>query len=249
MSNASFIFTGRVESIGKSNLDGVDADENMVIMDIQEVVVAPRDLGKLVGKKVTVYMQSTLGLKRGQLLTIFGKSWHYGKNIGIIEVDRSAVDAKRIREGAISELIRQLDEEIKERIRKAKLIISGRVISTYRAEGISDFPGIDEGVEWWQAEMWIKTVEKGMPPEDLRIYFPIGGEINLTDCPKCYPGQEGVWILTPVPKQERADIKTRFTRNTKRSEEEPLMARKPIDYHAISALQRIQSLMWSMEKE
>jgi len=84
--DASFVFSGRITALGKSNLEGVVPDELMATVLVEDVVLAPRDLGDLVGKTITVYLQSTKGIKSGQYASIFAKSWHYGKNIGVIEV-------------------------------------------------------------------------------------------------------------------------------------------------------------------
>src|SRR5215216_5833477 len=117
--DAPFVLSGRIIALGKNNLEGVEPNESMATVLVEDVVLAPRDLGDLVGKTITVYLQSTKGIKSGQYSTIFAKSWHYGKNIGVIEVGRTTLTADRIRGATIQERLRILDEEIKDRIRGA----------------------------------------------------------------------------------------------------------------------------------
>src|SRR6266550_1293419 len=134
MTSASFVFRGRVKALGQCNLDGVEPEERMATVRVDNVTLAPRDLGDLTGKTITVYLQSTQGIRAGQVATFFAKSWHYGKRIGVVEVGRTDVATAEVRKAVIEERLRQLDEEVEERMHGAKLIVSGRVLSTFRAE-------------------------------------------------------------------------------------------------------------------
>jgi hypothetical protein len=256
---ASFAFRGRVKALGQSNLDGVEPDERMATVGVEEVVIAPRDVGDLTGKTITVYLQSTQGIEADQEAMFFATNWHYGNNIGVVEIGRIAVPATaearqavtgEARQAVVGERLRQLDENIEQRIRGAKLILSGRVLSTYRAEQTTDLPGHIEGVEWWNADMWVGTVEKGRPPAELRIWYPTGGDMDWSSIPKSYPEQEGVWFLRPVEEAEEGEVDVEELRRRGREEaEERLMAVDPLDYHAISDLPRIQALLWRMGEE
>ena len=106
-------------------------------------------------------------------------------------------------------------------------------------------------MEWWEARTWVGTVEKGRPPEDLHIFFPVGGDREWGPVPKFYPGQTGVWLLGPVSEPD-ADEPAPEGRGRKRKAEkadkadeadERLMALDPLDYHADSALPRIRALL------
>ena len=251
---ASFVFRGRIKALGQSNLDGVEPEERMALVEVEEVVIAPRGLGDLEGSTVTVYLQSTEGNRPDQTATFFASSWHYGQTIGVVEVGRTTVATSEIRQAVFENRLRQLDEAIEERIRGAWLIVSARVLSTYRTERIEGLPGGEEGVQWWEAEMYVKTIEKGMPPANLRIFFPMGGSEQWSAYPKCQAGQEGVWFLRPIGETEGESGKGGRKRPQKAEEgqpkpEEPLVAQDPLDYHAMSALPRIQSLLWRTAKE
>lgn len=244
---AAFVFGGRVRAVGKSNLDGVEPDERMALVQIDEVVVSPSLLGDLKGKTVTVYLTSAQGVRANDRATFFATSWHYGKNLGVVEIGRTSSAASELRSSIIDERLREHDERIEERIRRAVLIVSGHVIATFRTKW-QDLPGRDEGVDWWEAEMWVGTVEKGRPPKDLHIFYPVGGDREWGPVPKCYAGQTGVWLLGPVsePDGDHGGPDSRGTRRRTRKEgerEERLMALDPLDYQAISALQRIQALL------
>jgi hypothetical protein len=256
--DAAFVFSGRVQALGASNLDGVEPDERMATVQVEEVALAPRDLGDLRGRTVTIYLETTEGLEAGQQATFFAQGWHYGRNIGVIEVSgvrgvgRTSFRAADLREAVLAERLRQFEEQIEERIRDAEVILSGRVLKTYRAERPEGLPGLDEGVEWWNADLWIASVEMGQPPDEQRIWFPEGGDREWGPVPKAYPGQTGVWLLRPVvePGEEGAEPRGRRSQSG-RAEEQPeaaperrLMAVDPLDYHAMADLPRIQTLLW-----
>ena len=257
---APFVFQGTVKAIGASNLQGVEPDENMITMIVDEVIMAPRELGDLRGKVVTVYVQSINGLKKGDRITLFARSWHYGKNIGVIEVARTSLNVERIRKAAIYERISELDEKLKDRIHSSRLIISGKVISTYRSDETPDLLSDkkhplgtkEDDVEWWKAEIWVKSVEKGKPPPDLAIFFPTGGDKKWEQFPKFYTGQDGVWLLIRVSDLERegvaADRSKARDRDTKdENDGKQLIAADPLDFHSLSSLPRIQALLWDIE--
>ncbi len=180
--DAAFVFSGRVQALGASNLDGVEPEDRMATVQVEDVALAPRHLGDLTGRTVTVYLETTEGLDVGQQATFFARSWHYGRNIGVVEVSgvrevgRASFRAGDIRQAVIAERLRQFEDQIEQRIRAAEVILSGRVLATFRVERPEGLPGLVEGVEWWNAELWIGTVEKGQPPADGRIWFPEGGD-------------------------------------------------------------------------
>jgi hypothetical protein len=266
LSEASFIFLGRVREVGASNLEGVEAEARMVTADVIDVVLAPHELGDLRGQTVTVVAQD-VGLEPDQEATFFARSWHYGQTIGVVEIGRSTASLTDLRAALIAERSRQLDSELVDRIRIAEAIVSGRVLATYPAEDTEGLPGVIDGVEWWNAELWIASVEKGAPPEDGRIWFPEGGDPEWSVLPKAYPGQTGVWLLQrlpdassvpprglPLPDVPVPDkVSPRGPTPSRRSSEDVdtsqlplrrLAALDPLDFHADSDLARIRTLSW-----
>jgi hypothetical protein len=226
-------------------LDGVQLDDRMVLVNVDDVIMSPRILGELSEKSVTVSLQSIEGIEEGQMMTFFATQFYYGKNIGLLEIGRTSLSAVEIRQMTINTRMAQLDEELKERINYAQLIVSGRVLTT-RPYPTKSFPGIDDGVEWWAAQIRIETIEKGQPPpDDLWIYFPTGGDPQWGLYPKFYAGQEGVWFLRPITEIEEDNDSS--NNNEKRLQnngsEKFLVAERSADFHAIADLPRIQLLL------
>jgi hypothetical protein len=211
---------------------------------VDEVVVAPPNLGRLAGKTITLYLTSSRGVKANDEATFFATSWHYGRNIGVTEIGRTSTSAADLRQRVIDERLETHHARLEARIRRAVLIISGRVLTTFRTER-RGLPGTDEGIEWWEAEMWVGTVEKGTPPKRLNIFYPIGGDREWGPVPKGHPGQIGVWLLGPVsePDADEQEPKRRGKRAQKAPQDQLLMALDPLDYQAISALPHVRELL------
>lgn len=241
-SRASFVFQGRVEAVGRHNLDGVESDDRMAIVVVDDVVVSPPQLGDLAGTSITVHLASSRGVDANLQATFFATSWHYGRNIGVSEIGRTSVPAAELRRLVIDARLEAQHAQLEARIRRAVLIVSGHVLTTFRTER-KDLPGEDEGIEWWEAELWVGTVEKGTPPRRLTIFFPVGGDREWGPVPKSYPGQVGIWLLGPVSEPDADEPKRDRRRNAKTLAEEPLMAIHPLDYQAISTLPHLQELV------
>jgi hypothetical protein len=242
--SSSFVFQGKVKALGECNLEGVEPNERMAMVKIDNVVIAPRSLGDLTGETVTVYLQSPNGIREDQQVTFFAAPWHYGNNLGLIEVGRTDLTAGEVQQSTIDERLRQLDEQLEERVRSAEIIVSGSVISTQPSELTEGLPGMEEGVEWNQAQIRIETIEKGDAPADLRILFPKGGDREFGPVPKYNVGQKGVWLLRSVAESDEGqEQQSRLT-----EKEEKLIAHDPLDFHAISALPRIQALLWRLNE-
>lgn len=244
---ASFVFSGRVKALGKHNLTALESDERMALVRVDDVVVAPPALGDLTGKTVTVYLLSPRGLESNDLVMFFAAGWQYGRNIGVTELGRTSTPAKELRQRVIDARLEGHHAQLEARIRRAVLVISGRVLTTFRSDQ-KDLPGRDEGIEWWEAEMWVGTVEKGVPPQQLRMFYPVGGDREWGPVPKAHPGQVGVWLLGPVSEPDSEDgsetrRETRAQKAQQKDRAQRLMALDPLDYQAISALPHVQELL------
>jgi hypothetical protein len=252
---SAFVFTGRIEVMGSSNLDGVKPEPRMATVRVEEVAIAPADLGDLRNQVITVYLATTDDLAPGDQVTFFARSWQYGRNIGVVEIGRTSLHAAAVGADVVAAQLQQLEDLLVERIRGADAVISGLVTATHPVPRTADLPGFEEGVQWWVADMWIGSVEKGRPPDDRRIWFPEGGDRYWSGIPKAHPRQDGVWLLRPLagpdgqtdehpnhPDPDHPD-KRRRRRKTPSDAERRLMARDRLDFHAMSDLARIRMLL------
>jgi len=247
VAQASFVFRGRIKALGKSNLDGVPPDDRMATVEVKEVVVAPPDLGDLTGKTITVYLTTRQGLRTGSQATFFARNWHVGSSIGVVEVGRTSAPVTEVRQAVGDTQLHQMDAQLEERLRVARLIVSAKVLSVSRVDD-DDMPGIDDGVQWWEAAMFVRSVEKGVPPPDLKCVYPVGGDYEWVAVPKCQPDQEGVWLLRTIDEVRKPKRGARKPAKRAERSEEYWIAFDPLDYQSLSSLPRLQAMLWRMGK-
>jgi hypothetical protein len=239
---ANYVFRCRVLELGASNLGTVPVEDRMGIVQVEDVVIAPANVGDLTGERVTVYFTTTRNLKRGQHLTVAASSWHYGEHIGVVEEARFTEPVDRVRDAFLDARLRLQEELVEARVVHAELIVGGRVLEIRRAEREeTDEP------EWWEAEVRVDRVHKGRPPEEhVRVWFPIGGEREWDDAPKFFAGQEGIWLLSHGPIGEGREREPKRSQTAELRKLGIFTALDPLDFHAPGDADRIDALvLWT----
>jgi hypothetical protein len=69
------VFSDRARELGASDLDGVEPEDRMAIVEVDNVALAPRDVGDLRGEMITGYLEATDRDGVGQAVTFFDRSW------------------------------------------------------------------------------------------------------------------------------------------------------------------------------
>ncbi len=244
---ANYVFRCRVLKVGASNLGSVPTEERMAIVAVEDVVVAPPNVGDLTGDQLTVYLTSTRGIRVGQHLTVAASSWHYGEHIGVVEEARFVEPIDRVRDAFLDAHLRLQDELVEARIVAAEIIVGGRVVETKPVQPGEPGGDADEP-DWWEADVRVESIHKGRPPgEHLRVWFPRGGEREWDDAPKFFPGQDGIWLLAHGPIGAGRDREPR--RKSQRAEarkRDIFTALDPLDFHARGDGDRIDALvLWT----
>jgi hypothetical protein len=244
VARAQYVFRCVVLELNASNLGSVPLEPQMGVVGVEEVVLAPPSLGDLTGRQLTVYFASTDGVRKGQRLNLAASSWHYGKEIGVVEEARFAEDVGQVREEFLAARLRLNERFLEARVERAELIVGGHVLSTQRTER-DDSGGEGDEPEWWEADVRVETVHKGRPPaEHVSVWFPIGGEREWDEAPKFFPGQEGVWLLSHGPIGEHRDVAPKRKRVSREARQrEPFTALDPLDFHSVADRDRIDALV------
>src|SRR6185436_13752646 len=84
---APFVFSGRVSAVGENNLEGIAPASNHALVQVEDVLIAPANLGDLRGRVLTVVLAGTV--KKGSRQMWWATSWIFGKEIGVIETARA----------------------------------------------------------------------------------------------------------------------------------------------------------------
>jgi hypothetical protein len=226
---APFVFQGTVLDVGKNNLRGIAASSAHALVKVEEVLLAPSNLGNLRGRTLTVVLAKAA--RKGMRGVWWATSWVFGDEIGVIEVERATgLGVMQAATQVMGARLAALDSQVADRVSGADLIVAGAVVD------IEDLgvDGIAEGTTWRLAFVRVSTVLKGQAGAETVIQFPGAGSPRWATAPRLVLGQEGVFLLRRPSREPRM-------RKVKASG--VWVALDPNDVHASSALARIEGFV------
>src|SRR5690349_7677476 len=91
MASAQYVFRGTVTAAGGSNLDGVAPQSGLAVVRLDQIVLAPPEVGLESGQEVTVALSEGRPVRNGERLIFYATSWHYGTTVGVQEIGRQAI--------------------------------------------------------------------------------------------------------------------------------------------------------------
>jgi hypothetical protein len=226
---APFIFQGRVRALGENNLQGIPSAPDHALVDVEEVLQAPSSLGDLRKRVLTVVLNRPA--KRTTHGVWWAKSWVFGDEIGVIELDRAeGVRAVTVWTDVVGSRLAALEDLVLARVSGADLIVAGAVVSIEEL----GLDGVAEGTTWRRAAVRVTGVVKGQAGDEVLIQFPGIGSPRWATAPRLVLEQQGVFILrrpSGEPRMKRVKASGVW------------VALDPNDVHAASALPRIEALV------
>jgi hypothetical protein len=225
--DAPFVFVGRVRSIGENNLQNIPPLPSHALVDVEDVIVAPTNLGELRGRTLTVVLASPA--RKGLQATWWATSWVFDREIGVIETARAPAGARMATAtDVLGARLAALDARVLARVTGADLVVAGTVVD------VEDL-GVDsiaEGTTWLRATVRVSRVVKGEAGATVVIQFPGAGSPRWATAPRYVLGQEAIWIL----RRPSAEPKMRSIRASG-----AWVALDPDDVHTLSNLPRLEA--------
>jgi len=226
---APFVFQGTVLDVGKNNLKGIAPSPAHALVKVEEVLVAPSNLGNLRGRTLTVVLAKTA--KKGMRGVWWATSWVFGNEIGVIEVERATgLGVMQAAAEVVGARLAALDNQVAERVSGADLIVAGTVVAIEEL----GLDGIAEGTTWRLALVRVSIAVKGQAGAETTIQFPGAGGPRWVTAPRLVLDQQGVFLLRRPSREPRM-------RKVKASG--VWVALDPNDVHASSALARIEGFV------
>jgi hypothetical protein len=149
-----------------------------------------------------------------------------------------------LRTEILEEKLRDHDGEISTRLRRAAIVLYGRVESVQNVTSESpSLPSVGEAAPSWRiADLLVWRVLKGQPPSAPRVVFAYQRTQKWSEMPVFVPGQEGLWLLHSLGGADGENTAWRPPHVTDGFE-----APAELDFHAPSALPRIHLLLQLLE--
>jgi len=229
-----FIFSGEMRKHRASTLSLVEVSEMDAVIGVDKVLRRPAAVIDFSGQEVTLRGDSMLELEVGRRALFAADGWLYGNSLALIEVARMDERQSRNAEKRIEEAEQRAAIEARQiRVRRADLVVVGRVEKT-NPRGEREVPPVSEhDPVWWEAWLQVDSVEKGKAPGRLRILFPSSLDEYWYESPKFSPGDAGVFLLQQN-QQERGPRQYRVRGYT---------ALDPLDFEPRERLDEIRSLL------
>jgi hypothetical protein len=196
LQQAQWVVRATVEETTKSTVAVLPSSSNTVALRVDEILYGPEAFADHKNRVVTLYSSQPTGLVKGYRAVFFTRSWVYGDNLAVVEVGRVEEDPTRnIRNEIQSAHSALADQKLLERIRRAELVIVGKVVKTQPAhETQRRQVETEHDPEWWMASVEVVSTVMGKVSEHvISVLFPSSRDEMWIDSPKLAPGQ--TWIL------------------------------------------------------
>jgi len=196
---SKFVFIGTVKKTGASNVAALEASKQLVLVEINQVALAPEAFVGTVGTTVTVKIPSRIKLKSGETKLFFTKRLMYGENLAveataIEQVEKDYDQAVKKVKNAVANIERK---EQLARISKATLVVEGKITQMQESEFNKKYPLSFKSPYWIALTIQIARVIKGKyEGKTIEAYINKGGETEEATPLEIEVGKTGVWLLS-----------------------------------------------------
>ncbi len=225
---SSVIVRATVSQRGASNEPTVPASPRLVIAQINSVFRAGPTLGNLVGRTVTIELDTDHGLDVGHQAIFFTNGLVYGDQIVLREVGHRHVNAQNEREvGAAVEALPL--RHLRSRLESADIVVVGTV-EHVQPSGIRE-PISFHSPKWMLARVRVRSLIKGEHKGNhIEVLFPSARDVLWAGAHRFREHEEGIFLLHRGAAKWGAP-------------QEPLSALDPADFQHADALPQIQQLL------
>lgn len=216
---ATFLFKGTVLEVKSSRLKQVRPDKNTVVVMVDQVLEASRNLAKLGGHRVTVQLSGRQTVQAGQEFIFHTHGWIFGDSVAVQSVKEQAIKPTKAHAALLSRggdpVVHRRNRVVQERFASCDVVCSGRVTmvrlpaeaaepakrakgkgKTKAAPSTRMGPASEHSPHWREAVVEIDDVHKGEhAARSMVIQFPASMDIRWYKAPKFQAGHQGFFML------------------------------------------------------
>lgn len=199
---STFVFNGTVKKLNATTMPQLPASDSTAVVTVDAIQRCTTNLCGLAKSDVTVALSSPL--KVGDPATFFTQGWLLGSGVAVKELKHvSPPLSDQEVNGILAQGSKTLTEKaLREQLAAAQCVITGQVEAVMPVKSLAPQPG-EHDPKWQDAKIKILSVEKkgclGPTAKTVDVVFPSSKDIVWVNSPRFSEGQQGVWILNPIP--------------------------------------------------
>lgn len=207
--DSDLVFEGEVLKLRTSTIDSNDPSD-LGLVRVTGIIEGEGVLRDYLQKPITVKFRKIEDVKPGQRAIFFARLWLSGRGIAVREIgmrrlndDAGSANLKQ-RQEISKDRIEIQDEQLRDDIKQADNVITGRVISLRRLP-VQTTKESEHDPVWTEAEIEVVEQLKGSFARGTRvkITFAASNDIMWVRSPKFVRGQTRLLLLKKTPEEFR----------------------------------------------
>lgn len=191
-----YAFTGKVVQRNAATIPGVPLAPTVAVVALIVVFRTPTIVRLHAGAQITVVTKSASDPPIDEGVLWEADGWLYGRSIAVVERSHRLISVApgQLVEQLVNEHEVAAREALRERVRLADVVVSGKVVATRELPVHKG--SLSEHSPLWAEATLEPVVEKGQVPEGpLHVYYAASQDIRWVRSPKPAVGEQGVWFL------------------------------------------------------
>src|SRR5712691_4339568 len=250
-SQPTFVFKGTVQELKSSTMKEVPISARTIVVSVDQVLEAPKNLAKLSGHKVTVQLSGKQKARVGQEMIFYTQGWIFGHGVAVQSLNEEPIMQSKAHAALLSRggdpVEHKRSREVQGRFDSADMVVSGKVtavrlladaIKQSKAGTTPPGPVSEHSPHWREAVIEIDEVHKGKhTKKNVVIRFTASTDVRWYKAPKFQAGHQGFFMLrktklTEEPKASR--LTQRKARAVEPAAAEVFTALHPVDFQPYS---------------
>jgi len=215
-SQPTFVFKGTVQELKSATMKEVPVSARTIVVSVDQVLEAPRNLAKLGGHKITVQLSGKRKARVGQEMIFYTQGWIFGHSVAVQSLNEEPIRQSNAHAALLSRggdpVAHKRSRELHGRFDSADMVVSGKVttirllaeaIEQSKAGTTPSGPVSEHSPHWREAVIAIDEVHKGKhTKKNVVIRFPASTDVRWYKATKFEAGHQGYFMLhkTPIAK-------------------------------------------------
>src|SRR5439155_23695881 len=101
-SQPTFVFKGTVQELKSATMKEVPVSARTIVVSVDQVLEAPKNLAKLGGHKITVQLSGKQKARVGRVMIFYTEGWIFGHSIAVLSLSEEPMMQSKAHAGLLS---------------------------------------------------------------------------------------------------------------------------------------------------